>query len=172
MRHFLTGPRLLMWEFILSGCLLFRPNVLTRQRLVYDGSHWLSTHLVPSATGVRGGDCVQPGVEVLLPKVFSLGTDRSDVFLGTWWALCILSRTGTFLDLERATAKSAGQPLHLTSGKLGLTFAKNPVCFCYLPGQKCPGCTLRRRGQWFTTVVAFHRRNASGKMVPSRFPVA
>lgn len=121
------------------------------------------------------GDCVQPGVEVLLPKVISLGTDRSDVFfffLETWWELCILSRTGTFLDLERTTAKSAGQPIQLTSGKLSLTVAKNPVCFCHLTGQKCPGCTLRRRGQWFTTIVAFHRRNASGKMVPSRFPVA
>lgn len=30
-----------MWEFILSGCLLFHPNVLTGQRLVYDGSRWL-----------------------------------------------------------------------------------------------------------------------------------
>lgn len=117
-----------MWQFILSGCLLFRPNVLTRQCLVYDGSRQLSAHLIPSAAGGRGGDCAQPGVEVLLPKVISLGTDRSDVFLETWWALCILSRTGTFLDLERTAAKSAGQAIHLTSGKVGLTVAKNPVC--------------------------------------------
>lgn len=63
LRHFLTGPHLLMWQFILSGCLLFRPNVLTGQRLVYDGSRRVSAHLIPSAAGGRGDDCVQPGVE-------------------------------------------------------------------------------------------------------------
>lgn len=63
LRHFLTGPHLLMWQFILSGCLLFHPNVLAGQRLVYDGSRRVSAHLIPSAAGGGGDDCVQPGVE-------------------------------------------------------------------------------------------------------------
>lgn len=66
---------------------------------------------------------------VLLPKVISLGTDRSNVFLETWWELCILSRTVTFLDLERTTAKSADQPIHLRSEKTGSQSCQNPSVF-------------------------------------------
>lgn len=80
LRHFLTGPHLLMWQFILSGCLLFRPNVLTGQRLVYDGSRRVSAHLIPSAAGGRGMTVFSQAWRVLLPKVISLGTDRSNVF--------------------------------------------------------------------------------------------
>lgn len=121
LRHFLTGPHLLMWQFILSGCLLFHPNVLAGQRLVYDESRRVSAHLIPSAAGGGGDDCVHPGEEGFVAESH-FPWDRSlkcFFFLETWWELCILSRTVTFLDLERATTKSADQPIRFRSEKTG-----------------------------------------------------